>query len=176
VSLIPDPSLGVAFGSTPNQAIIAAKAECWRVVKQRTYEDMNGALGKKPHYVLAHLLNHQLNGSGQNELNVLPFWAAANTLMASTIERHVKDAVNMGVVVNYVITCGPIMGLNPTYAAWATTAKGNAKQMEIIEWEHKLPQFLNFSATATNGAGTTINIVPPGTILNNYVPMTLPTL
>jgi hypothetical protein len=176
VSLIPDGSLGATFGSVPDQVVIAGKAECWRVVKKRTYESTTGKLGKKPHYVLAHLLNHNLNGPGDNELNVVPFWAAANTDMSNKIEKMVKDLVSLGVVVTYTITCGDPMKLDPTYAAWSKTAKGTTDQDEILKWEQELPQYLSFSATATDAKGTTVNVVPPGTQIKNYVPMTIPTI
>jgi|SRR5271156_1462435 len=176
VSLIPDASLGVTFGSVPDQNVIAGKAECWRVVKRRTYESATGKLGRKPHYVLAHLLNHNLNGPGDNELNVVPFWATANTQMSNKIEKFVKDLVSLGVVVTYSITCGDPMKLNPQYAAWFKTVQGTKEQIEIIKWEQELPQYLTFNATAKDALGNTVNVVPPGTQIKNFVPMTLPTI
>jgi hypothetical protein len=176
VSLIPDASLGATFGSTPDQIVIASKAECWREVKKRTYESATGTLGRKPHYVLAHLLNHNLNGPGDNELNVIPIWAAANTEMSNKIEKFVKDLVSLGVVVTYSIACGDPMKLDPTCAAWAKTASGTAEQNKILKWEKELPQYLTFNATAKDSFGNTVNVVPPGTRINNFVPMTLPTI
>jgi len=44
VGLIPDASLGVTFGSAPDQDVIAGKAECWRVVKRRCYESATASL------------------------------------------------------------------------------------------------------------------------------------
>ncbi len=178
VSLIPDASLGVTFGSQPDQNIIAGKAECWRVVKKRCYESATGKLGRKPHYVLAHLLNHNLNGPGDNELNVVPFWATANTQMSTKIEKFVKELVSLGVVVTYAIICGDPMKLNPTYAKWfkANKGTGTKDQNEILEWEQELPQYLTFNATATDAMGITVNVVPPGTRIDNYVPMTMPTI
>ncbi len=176
VSLIPDASLGVPFGSVPDQNVIAGKADCWRQVKRRCYESATGKLGKKPHYVLAHLLNHNLNGPGNNELNVVPFWATANTQMSNKIEKFVKDLVSFGVVVTYSITAGDPMKLDPTYATWAKTASGTADQNKILKWEQELPQYLTFNATAKDSLGNTVNVVPPGTRIDNFVPMTVPTI
>jgi hypothetical protein len=176
VSLIPDAALGVTFGSVPNQLVIANKADCWKNVKKRCYEDKTGKLGRKPHYVLAHLLNHNLNGPGDNELNVVPFWAAANSDMAKKIEKGVKDLVSRGVVVTYTITCGDPMKKLPAYTEWFKTVNGSEAQMDVLRWEQELPQYLSFSATATDKLGTTVNVVQPGTQIPNFVPMTLPTL
>jgi hypothetical protein len=189
VSLIPDASLGVTFGSVPDQNVIAGKADCWRQVKKRCYESAGGQasfpadywqpplawLGKKPHYVLAHLLNHNLNGPGGNELNVVPFWATANTQMSNKIEKFVKDLVSFGVVVTYSITAGDPMKLDPTYATWAKTASGTADQ-KILKGEQELPQYLTFNATAKDSLGNTVNVVPPGTRIDNFVPLTVPTI
>jgi hypothetical protein len=176
VSLIPDSSLGATFGSVPDQNVIASKATCWKVVKRRCYEAQSGKLGKKPHYVLAHLLNHNLNGPGDNVLNVVPFWGGANTDMANKVEKFVKELVLSGVVVTYEISCGPPMKSDATYAAWAKNATGTADQLEIIKWEQELPQFLSFSATAIDGKGIKVNVVPSGIQIKNFVPMTVPTI
>jgi hypothetical protein len=126
--------------------------------------------------VLAHLLNHNLNGPGGNELNVVPFWATANTQMSNKIEKFVKDLVSFGVVVTYSITAGDPMKLDPTYATWAKTASGTADQNKILKGEQELPDYLTFNATAKDSLGNTVNVVPPGTRIDNFVPMTVPTI
>ncbi len=176
VTIVPDASLGVGFGSCPDQVKIAAEADCWAQVKKRAYVGVDGSLGRKPHYVLAHLLNHNLNGSGADKLNVVPFWAKANTEMSQKVEGDVKTAVLMGVSVVYTITLGPPVKEDAAYMKWHNAALPGADktQKKIMTWEKELPQFLKFSAVAVNSAGTSVNIVPPGTIVHNYVPQTLP--
>lgn len=177
VSIIPDPALGTPFGSVPDQQVIADKAECWSVVKRRNYVNMRGGLMAKPHYVLAHLLNHNLNGPGDNELNVIPFWAGANTDMSKKVEERVKALVLCGVTVTYTIVCGDPMKLDAGYKLWneSTQISGISEQkIEILQWELELPQDLKFSATATDGSGTTVNLVLPNTPIANFVPRTVP--
>jgi hypothetical protein len=179
VSIIPDPALGKTFGSVPDQEVIAGKAKCWKAVKKRNYVSAAGKLMAKKHYVLAHLLNHNLNGPGDNELNVVPFWAKANTDMSNKIEELVKALVLRGVPVTYTIVCGDPMKLDAGYKLWneSTQISGiSEEQIEILQWELELPQDLKFSATATDGRGTTINVVPPNTSIPNFVPRTVPVI
>jgi hypothetical protein len=179
VSIIPDSALGKPFGSVPDQQVIANKAECWKVVKKRNYVSATGQLMAKSHYVLAHLLNHNLNGPGDNELNVVPFWAKANTDMSRQIEELVKALVLHGVTVTYTIVCGDPMKLDAGYKFWneSTQISGiSEEEKEILQWELELPQDLKFSATATDGLGNTVNVVPPNTPIPNFVPRTVPVI
>ena len=179
VSIIPDPALRTPFGSAPKQQVIADKAECWKVVKKRNYVSTTGQLMAKSHYVLAHLLNHHLNGPGDNELNLVPFWAGANTDMSKKVEELVKPLVLRGVTVTYTIVCGDPMKLDAGYKLWneSTQISGiTGEQKEILQWELELPQDLKFSATATDGTGTTINVVAPNTPIPNFVPRTVPVI
>ena len=98
--------------------------------------------------------------------------------MSNKIEKFVKDIVSLGVVVTYTITCGDPMKTAPNYAKWfkANKGTGTKDQNEILEWEEELPQYLTFNATATDAMGVTVNVVPPGTRIDNYVPMMMPTI
>jgi hypothetical protein len=180
VSIIPDPSLGVTFGSVPDQMIISDQCPCWQHVSKRVYQNKTGTLGAKPHYVLAHLLNHQLNGPGNNRLNVLPFWATANTEMSQKAETPVKKAVSQGLVVTYSIVTGDAMKLDPEYWKWVdgVLEDTNLSQeiRDILEWEMELPQYLVITATGRDGAGNDHDLLGGPQRINNFVPMTIPVL
>ena len=176
LTCMPDPAWLVTYGSVPDQKVIGTKAPLWEVLKRRTYESQAPVrYGAKPHYVLAHLLNHNVNGPGDNPRNVVPFWAAANTQMAQQVEGYLKDLVLMGLTVRYVIDFGPAVGMTSGRA----TALGNCStkaQADIIEAEQHLPAYLTLTITyidANSGAET---VIVPAHVINNYVPETVPLL
>src|SRR6185312_1797913 len=57
LTILPDPTLGWTFGCKPDDAVISGASEAWKYLKRRPYQDKSGKLGKKPHYVLAHMIN-----------------------------------------------------------------------------------------------------------------------
>jgi hypothetical protein len=170
----PDRSLRVTFGSTPDQEVIGNAAPIWKSVKRRTYEYRGGftQYGKKPHYVLAHMLNHNLNGPGDNKLNVVPFWGGANTDMAAKVEKHVKDLVQQGVTVNYTINQGPAVGMT-TGRQKAYKAAPTKDQKELIDWEQYLPEYLIMNCDALDGKGNWVTVVN-NVRIDNFVPETVP--
>lgn len=172
LTCIPDSSLGVTFGSVPDQSAIGISAPAWNKLKKRGYESPTGTRGAKPHYVLAHLLNHNVNGPGNNPRNVVPFWAAANTQMASQAEVYVKQLVNRGCEVQYMITFGADVGMTTGRQA----ALGNCStqlQREIVELEQHLPAYLLISIKFVDPSGTVQEILAPHRI-DNFVPETVP--
>jgi hypothetical protein len=176
LTCIPDPSLGVDFGSVPDQFAIGQVADPWNLLKRRAFEN-RGVLtqyGGKPHYVLAHLLNHNINGSGSDERNVVPFWATANTQMAQQVESFVKTLVLQGVTVQYVITCGPPVGMTKGRKN-AIKSCTSQEQIDLIEIEQHLPAHLIIECRAWDcSIGNWVTIV--NTTIDNYVPETVPYL
>lgn len=74
LTFLPDPNASGpgGFGSQPDQIVIAHLAPMWDVLKRRAQvKRASGAIGKSTHHVLAHLLNHQVNGSGAIPANVV---------------------------------------------------------------------------------------------------------
>lgn len=175
LTCLPDPAWGVTFGSTPNQALIGILAPMWDILKRRAFE-ARGVLtryGAKPHYVLAHLLNHNLNGPGDQATNVLPFWATANTAMAKQAECYVTELVQSGVQVQYTVDPGPAVGMTP--GRQALLAHCDADQAALVRCEQHLPAYLRIECAAWDaGSGTWVNIV--NVTIDNYVPETVPYL
>jgi hypothetical protein len=171
LSLVPDPAWGVTFGSVPDQDEIGRQAPAWNLLKKRPYEDRMGKLGRKPHYVLAHLVNHNLNGPGNNARNVFPFWASANTDMAKKAESYVKEMVQRGVQVKYNITLGSAVGMTTARQKAYDKAKGEAKK--IIELEQYLCNGIVIDCSAWSNQGVWVPIVV-GVSISNYVPESVP--
>lgn len=174
LTCLPDPAWGVTFGSTPDQALIGQAAPMWNILKRRAFE-ARGVLtryGAKPHYVLAHLLNHNLNGPGDEERNVVPFWATANTAMAKQAECYVKELVQNGVQVSYTVHPGPAVGMTP--GRQAALALCDPAQAEVIDCEQYLPAYLRIECSALDASGSWVPVV--AVTIDNYVPETVPYL
>lgn len=175
LTYMPDASLGATFGSQPDQAVISSVAPLWNTLKRRRYENpILTKYGAKPHYVLAHLLNHNLNGSGSDNKNVVPFWATANTEMANKVEKFAKELVLSGVTTLYTINVGGPVGMTPG----RTAALNNCTQQierDIIDAEQYLPANLVLSLKAKDVTNTWVTIVP-GQTVENYVPETVPSV
>jgi hypothetical protein len=176
LTYIPDSALGVTFGSAPDQKAIAIVAPPWDILKRRTHErrPIAGQItvyGRKPHYVLAHLLNHNVNGSGADAQNVVPFFADANTEMANVAEKYLKELVLNGFKVDYSISLGPAVGMTAGRTQ-ALADCSNDIQRSIIDIEQHLPSYFTITLKAWNGTAwlTIVNAAQ----INNYVPETVP--
>ena len=175
LTCLPDPAWGVEFGSVPDQDEIGRLAPVWNILKRRAYENQ-GVLtqyGAKPHYVLAHLLNHNLNGSGEEPKNMVPFWAASNTQMAKQAEKYVKELVLQGVEVRYNITCGQPVGMTPGRLALQPLC--DPEQWELVEAEQWLPESFIITCDAWDSDQSDwVRVV--NVTIDNYVPETVPYL
>jgi hypothetical protein len=173
LTCIPDQAHGVSFGSVPDQKAIAQAAPVWSILKRRAYEN-KGVLtryGAKPHYVLAHFLNHNLNGSGSDARNVVPLWASANTDMAKRVEKFVKELVQRGATGRYNITCGGAVGM--TTARKALQSQCDAAQWELIQAEATLPENLVIEFDVLDQQNNKwVNVLKE--TITNYVPETVP--
>jgi len=171
LTCLPDSAFGVTFGSQPDQKAIGEKAPLWKILKRRAYENQ-GVLtkyGAKPHYVLAHLLNHNLNGSGSDNRNVVPFWSTANTAMARQAEDYVKQLVLWGAKVQYTITVGAPVGM--TKGRKALQSQCNKEQWELVQAEQWLPMHFVINCKAWSN-GSWVDVV--NVTIDNYVPETVP--
>lgn len=184
VTIIPDASLGVTFGSVPDQIAMADQCPCWAAVVRRTYlakltkHGEKPVLGAKPHYVLAHLLNHNMNGPGDNPRNLIPLWAKANTEMERRVERRTKEAVAAGLTITFSVVLGPAMIEDPTYKAWSDAILKDDTlgpvERDILEWERGLPQFIECHATVKDKHGDVHQILGGVIHIPNFVPMEVP--
>jgi hypothetical protein len=177
LTFLPDPSLygADAFGSQPDQKVIESLAPLWGVLKKRRHVSQDTlAIGRKTHYVLAHLLNHQVNGSGKDPKNVVPFSADGNSDMAKQVEVHLKDLVHRGVPVQYTIQLEAAIGMTPgrKKALAACTTK---EEREVIEAEQHLPAAIVLSLSAIDNMGKSHDIVSKHRIAN-FVPETVPVI
>ena len=144
----------------------------WEILKRRAFENRSvlARYGAKPHYVLAHLLNHNLNGPGDQAMNVIPFWVTANTAMAKQAECYVKELVQNGVQVQYTVDPGPAVGMTPRRQA--ILAGCNPAQAEVVDCEQYLPAYLRIECAAWDaGSGGWVPIVNMS--IDNYVPETV---
>jgi hypothetical protein len=175
LTFLPDPALygADAFGSQPDQHVISRLAPMWPALKMRRHVGAAGRIGKKPHYVLAHLLNHQVNGSGADVKNVVPFAADANTKMAQQVEKHLKALVQAGMAVRYTILMGPAVGMTPGRQA-ALAACTTAPQRAVIEAEQHLPSSLLITLEWFNGQDWAM--VCNNHPIRNDVPETVPVI
>lgn len=175
LTFIPDPGLcdKGGFGSQPDQKLIGVDAPQWNKLKKRAYVNQTtGALGSSSHYVLAHLLNHQVNGSGKLVANVVPFSADGNKQMAKQVEGYLKEAVNRGLAVQYTVTAVGKVGMTQGRAA-ALQACTTQLQRDIIGIEQHLPEQLVISLSVVQADGTSKSILS-GHVIPNFVPETVP--
>lgn len=175
LTFVGDPSVTDrgGFGSQPDQKLIGIAAPQWLLLKKRRHvSQATLAIGRKPHYVLAHLLNHQVNGSGRLETNVVPFSADGNTRMANEVEGALKEAVHRGLTVKYDIDVVGQVGMTPgrTQALAECTTQ---EQRDIIEIEQYLPVHLSASLKVLQSDGTWLTIFA-GYVIANHVPETVP--
>lgn len=188
LSILPDSALGWTFGCKPDDAVISGKSEAWKYLKRRPYQDKSGKLGKKPHYVLAHMINDNLNGSGRDPKNLLPLWATANTQMEKSAEKYLKDVVLMGLPAAWTIVTGPQYGLayvqpildqilknaGVSKAASLSTTSQEYIQYKIVEYEQYLPTKLTMTAEVIHN-GVKHSVINNEEV-DNYVPLTIPIL
>ena len=175
LTFLPDPTISGAggFGSQPDQVVIANLAPMWALLKQRVQvKQATGTLGKTTHYVLAHLLNHQVNGSGALPANVVPFSGDGNKLMARQAESHLKQMVQMGLQVNYSIAFEPAVGMTPGRAS-ALASCTTKLQRDIVTAEQYLPAALIITLSVLQHDNTMLTILP-GLRIPNFVPETVP--
>jgi len=178
LTFLPDPSLygAEAFGSQPDQKRITQLAPLWGVLKKRRQvKAVDNSIGKKPHYVLAHLLNHQVNGSGADPANVVPFSSDRNTEMALTVEVFLKDLVQRGVPVRYTIQLEAAVGMTPGRQAARNDCTTN-EQRAIIDAEQHLPAALVLSLAALDASSNNWLPIVSGKRIENFVPETVPVI
>ncbi|WP_209425036.1 hypothetical protein [Pararhodobacter sp. SW119] len=177
LNFIPDPNLcdKGGFGSQPDQKLIGIAAPQWELLKKRRYvKQTTGAIGRASHYVLAHLLNHQVNGSGKKVANVVAFASDGNKQMAKQVEGILKEAVHRGLTVNYAVSAVGKVGMTPGRSA-ALQACSTQTQKAIIEIEQHLPEELVISLSVRQADGTYVSIISQQRI-SNFVPETVPVI
>jgi hypothetical protein len=176
LTYVPDSSLGShKYGSKPDGKAVATVAPPWAKLSKRVYEKKGAdprVLMKKSHYVLAHLINHNINGSGKDAKNVVPFYAAANTEMSNQVEKYLTLLVQKGIPVQYTISTGTAVGMTPGRQA-ARDACTTDLEREIIDIEQHLPAYLTLTLAAQEKDGSWKTIVN-NVQIDNYVPETVP--
>jgi hypothetical protein len=103
-------------------------------------------------YVLGHLLNHNLGGTGKDMKNLTPLTGSANGIHHSLVESNIKAAVKKKSVVGYTVT--------PIYDRGSTTSLENAVKnskvpdrpeiIKIIKAEKHVPGALDCKAFKVN--------------------------
>jgi hypothetical protein len=140
-------------GSGPDRGL---HTEAYTRLNQRRYR--LGSSGS--YYVLGHLLNHNLGGPGTTWQNLVPLSQGANNRrddsMLHGFEKQVKDTVEAGSAVNFVVTARYAM---PARAAEAQTALQRARAAttdadrqhwlavrEVVQEEARIPSEVTLGA------------------------------
>jgi hypothetical protein len=118
------------------------------------------------YYVLGHLLNHNLGGTGRDWANLTPLTREANSEHERVVESRVKNAVDAGNVVEYVVRAeyGRSVGSSP-----------DPTIREIKQHEVDVPTGLVCEATliapaaVAGGTESRTPLVPAGTRIPNEV-------
>ncbi|PZX95189.1 hypothetical protein DOS84_01065 [Flavobacterium aquariorum] len=95
--------------------------------------------GSSTYYILGHLLNHNLGGSGNDFRNLTPLTRKGNKDHNADIEETVKKDLADDKVINYKVT--PIYGGN---SVKNLPQNLSAKRKKIIEMEEKTPSTINY--------------------------------
>ncbi|PVX46021.1 hypothetical protein C8C85_1833 [Flavobacterium sp. 103] len=95
--------------------------------------------GSSTYYILGHLLNHNLGGSGNDFRNLTPLTRKGNKDHNADIEETVKKDLADDKVINYKVT--PIYGGNSVKNQPQNLL---AKRKKIIEMEEKTPSIINY--------------------------------
>ncbi|HEY9262012.1 eCIS core domain-containing protein [Chitinophaga sp.] len=80
-------------GTEPNQGMAPAS---YKNMKRRRKDS-------GPYYILGHLLNQQVGGSGDDYRNLTPLTGKANATHRDMVEQNVKKAVESGLMVDYLV-------------------------------------------------------------------------
>ena len=122
------------------------------------------------YYILGHLLNHNLGGTGRDWRNLTPLTRQANSAHERIAESRVKNAVTAGNIVRYSVQA--------VYGRTTTTNVDPTIQ-EIITHEVDVPTQLVCQAEmivpaskSSTGLETTSWLVPAGTIIDNTIGQT----
>jgi hypothetical protein len=146
----------MAAGSVPS----VSHHQSYAVINQR--RNAGGS-----YYVLGHLLNHNLSGTGRDWRNLTPLTREANSAHERIAESRVKTAVDAGNIVYYKVEA--------VYGRSAPTATDPAIQ-EIMNEEVHVPlrliceaQLVTPAAAGASGTETRTSLVPAGTVIDNNV-------
>jgi hypothetical protein len=119
------------------------------------------------YYILGHLLNQNLGGTGTDPTNLTPLTREANSAHERIAEARVKTAVEAGNIVEYKVTA--IYGRS-------TGTNADPEIQEIMNHEVDVPTSLLCEATtitpasmAASGAETRAPLVPAGTPIPNVI-------
>ncbi len=119
------------------------------------------------YYILGHLLNHNLGGTGRDWMNLTPLTREANSAHERIAESRVKTAVAAGNIVHYTV--------EPEYGRSSATSTDPTIN-EIMKEERNVPLRLICAAEmivpaekAVGGTERKVSLVPPGTVIENTV-------
>lgn len=158
---------GLAFGTSLYQGAYATSMHAKALTKKNPPEGSEPQISKPPStfndvnmrrngagafYVLGHLLNHNLGGTGKEMKNLTPLTRSANGTHHSLVEHNVKHAVEKGNTVEYNVV--------PKYTRGSTAAAedkvnhsalpNKADVIKIIKAEQFLPEALDCEAYLVN--------------------------
>ncbi|MGX5820948.1 eCIS core domain-containing protein [Chitinophaga lutea] len=131
-------------GSVPDGSI---SPPTYRIINQR--RNKGGS-----YYVLGHLLNHNIGGTGHDMKNLTPLTRDANSAHLNMMERNVKTAVTQGNTLEYKVVPSYAHISKSTKAAKdkvdASSVKDKAIIKEIIDNEIYVPDSLKCEAYIVN--------------------------
>ncbi|MBO9731372.1 MAG: DUF4157 domain-containing protein [Chitinophaga sp.] len=104
------------------------------VTEPATYKDIKRRKKDNgPYYILGHLLNQNLGGTGKDMKNLTPLTVQANADHRDLVEQNVKNFVFKGAIVDYEVTPNYGRSALPKLTAAEKSKIGNAKEIADIE-------------------------------------------
>jgi hypothetical protein len=136
------------MGTKPS---ISSPEETFRTINQRRNGDGS-------YYILGHLLNMNLGGSGTTMENLTPITGSANTTHESQAEHNVKEAVTAGNIVEYSVTA--------QYNRSKSTAALKKKvddDPNVTEDKNEIKKIIDAEVNVTTGLDVKAYLVDPST-------------
>ncbi len=146
-------------GSEPN----VNEPETYRIINQR-----RSGVGTGSYYVLGHLLNHNLGGTGLEMKNLTPLTRSANGTHHSLVESNIKTAVEKGNSVEYKITA--------KYSSKSTSGLEKAVDNSKVANKDEIKRIIREEANVPTGLDCEANYLNPddnsktGLIYNKTIP------
>lgn len=149
------------IGSVPD----VAEPETFRIINQR-----RSGVGSGSYYVLGHLLNHNLGGTGKEMKNLTPLTRSANGTHHSLVESSIKTAITNGNSIEYKV--------KPTYGSRSVTGLTKAVDTSSVQDKEEIKNIIREEAKVPTGLDCTANFINPddGTttaIFQKTIPNTL---
>jgi hypothetical protein len=158
---------GLAFGTSLYQGAYATSMHAKALTKKNPPEGSEPSISKPPStfndvnmrrnglgsfYVLGHLLNHNLGGTGKEMKNLTPLTRNANGTHHSLVEHNIKHSVEKGNAIEYNVVPKYTRGSTATAEAAVNSSAlvNKTDVIKVIRAEKFLPESLDCEAYLVN--------------------------